>query len=61
MAVNAESQRQILSSIATMSNRLAHESTGDLRAWAFRKKADAVSELLVRGWASATQGPFAVT
>jgi hypothetical protein len=46
-------QRQILSSIAVMSNRLGHESIGELRTWAFRTKAAAVSELVVRGWATA--------
>jgi hypothetical protein len=45
-------QRQILSDIAVMSNRLAHESNGELRAWALRTKVTAVSELIVRGWAT---------
>ena len=51
--MDTKSQRQILSSIAMMSNRLGHESTGELRAWAFRTRVDAVSELIVRGWATA--------
>jgi hypothetical protein len=36
-----------------MSNRLGHESTGELRAWAFRTKVHAVGELIIRGWATA--------
>jgi hypothetical protein len=51
--VDTTQQRQILSSIAIMSNRLAHESSGELRAWALRTKVDAVGELIVRGWATA--------
>jgi hypothetical protein len=51
MTVNDENQ--LLSQIAMMSNRLGHESSGELRAWAFRTKADAVSKLIVRGGATA--------
>jgi hypothetical protein len=51
--MNTNSQRQILINIAIMSNRLAHESTGELQDWAFTTKNDAVSELIVRGWARA--------
>jgi hypothetical protein len=50
--MNTNNQRHILVSIAIMSNRLAHESTGELQDWAFTTKNDAVSELIVRGWAS---------
>jgi hypothetical protein len=52
-AMTANDQRQSLSEIAILCNRLAHLSTGQLRAWALRTKVSAVGELIVRGWATA--------
>jgi hypothetical protein len=51
--MTANDQRRTLSDIAILCNRLAHLSSGQLRAWALRTKVSAVGELIVRDWATA--------
>jgi hypothetical protein len=49
--MNPDSQRQILSNLLPMLNRLAHDSDGELQAWALKAKVDVAGKLIVREWA----------
>ncbi|MBZ5636060.1 MAG: hypothetical protein LAO55_23270 [Acidobacteriia bacterium] len=49
--MNTNNQRQILSSLLTILNRLAHDSDGKLKEWAFKAKVDVAGHLIVRDWA----------
>jgi hypothetical protein len=52
-SVTSNLQRQILSTLLPMLNRLAHDSDGELQAWALKVKVDVAGKLIVREWAVA--------